>query len=149
MKCNAPIYILSDGDGVIKIGHSRDPVRRRKMLGREDCEIVHVTKAYHEVERVERAAHKILRPHRVRGEWFRVTPKEALEAVAQAELEVCGGVQEDNVVVLDNKPFPVRLNDEDLRMLDDVRRVEPDIPTRPEMIRRLIERAHAARKGRK
>lgn len=41
----------------------------------------------------------------------------------------------------ERKPFPVRLNDEDLRMLDDVRRVEPDIPTRPEMIRRLIERA--------
>ena len=31
-------------------------------------------------------------------------------------------------------------------MLDSVRRVEPDIPTRPEMLRRLIERAAKAEK---
>lgn len=47
----------------------------------------------------------------------------------------------------ERKPFPVRLNDEDLQKIDDIRRVEPDIPTRPEMIRRLVDRAHAG-KGR-
>lgn len=42
----------------------------------------------------------------------------------------------------ERKPFPVRLNDEDLQKVDEIRRVEPDIPTRPEMIRRLIDRAY-------
>ena len=46
------------------------------------------------------------------------------------------------------KPFPVRLDEADLRMVDEIRRVEPDIPTRSEMIRRLIHRA-AEKKGRK
>jgi hypothetical protein len=38
------------------------------------------------------------------------------------------------------KPFPVRLNDEEISKLDDIRRLEPDIPTRSEMLRRLIWR---------
>jgi metal-responsive CopG/Arc/MetJ family transcriptional regulator len=39
------------------------------------------------------------------------------------------------------KPVPVRLDDRHLEMVDELRRVEKDIPTRSEMIRRLIERA--------
>lgn len=51
----------------------------------------------------------------------------------------------------ERKPFPIRLNDEELQMLDDIRREEPDLPVRSEMVRRLIERGHAKvpRKGRK
>jgi hypothetical protein len=40
----------------------------------------------------------------------------------------------------ERKPFPVRLDDADLRKLDDIRRREHDIPTRSEMLRRLIHR---------
>jgi hypothetical protein len=36
---------------------------------------------------------------------------------------------------------PIRLDERHLQILDDLRRVEPDIPTRSEMARRLIERA--------
>lgn len=39
------------------------------------------------------------------------------------------------------KAKPVRLDDRHLDILDELRRVEKDIPTRSEMIRRLIERA--------
>lgn len=46
------------------------------------------------------------------------------------------------------KPVPVRLDDRHLEIVDELRRVEKDIPTRSEMIRRLIERA-ADKKGRK
>lgn len=49
----------------------------------------------------------------------------------------------------ERKPFPVRLNDAEISMLDELRRVEPDIPTRSEMLRRLIERAiHGGNLGR-
>jgi hypothetical protein len=48
----------------------------------------------------------------------------------------------------ERKPFPVRLNELDLSKIDDLRRLEADIPTRPEMMRRLIERAWKDR-GRK
>jgi metal-responsive CopG/Arc/MetJ family transcriptional regulator len=48
------------------------------------------------------------------------------------------------------KPFPVRLDEEDLRMIDELRRIEDDIPTRSEMVRRLIHRAaRAAEKKRR
>jgi hypothetical protein len=39
------------------------------------------------------------------------------------------------------KPTPIRLDDRHLDILDEARRVEKDIPTRSEMVRRLIERA--------
>ncbi len=39
------------------------------------------------------------------------------------------------------KPVPVRLDDRHLQIVDELRRVEKDIPTRSEMIRRIIERA--------
>ncbi|WP_423414859.1 ribbon-helix-helix protein, CopG family [Hyphomicrobium sp. B1] len=44
------------------------------------------------------------------------------------------------------KPVPVRLDDRHLEMIDELRRVEKDIPTRSEMIRRLIERAAEKRR---
>lgn len=51
----------------------------------------------------------------------------------------------------ERRPFPIRLNDDELQMLDDIRREEPDLPVRSEMARRLIERAHSAlgKKGRR
>jgi hypothetical protein len=39
------------------------------------------------------------------------------------------------------KPVPIRLDDRHLEIIDELRRVEKDIPTRSEMIRRLIVRA--------
>lgn len=49
----------------------------------------------------------------------------------------------------ERRPFPIRLNDEEIQMLDDIRREEPDLPVRGEMMRRLIERAHAKVSGRR
>lgn len=42
----------------------------------------------------------------------------------------------------ERRPFPVRLNDAEIQQIDDLRRVEIDVPTRSEMVRRLIKRAH-------
>lgn len=47
----------------------------------------------------------------------------------------------------DKKVTAVRLDDTHMQVLDDLRRREPDIPTRSEMIRRIIERAGAASGG--
>jgi hypothetical protein len=38
-------------------------------------------------------------------------------------------------------PVLVRLSPEQIRRLDDWRRAQPDLPTRPEAIRRLMDRA--------
>jgi hypothetical protein len=42
---------------------------------------------------------------------------------------------------VDTKPVMVRLSSEQLRRLDDFRRLEPDLPNRPEGIRRLLDKA--------
>jgi hypothetical protein len=39
------------------------------------------------------------------------------------------------------KIVPIRVDDRHLEIVDELRRIEKDIPTRSEMIRRLIERA--------
>lgn len=38
-------------------------------------------------------------------------------------------------------PFNMRVDDAFLRDLDELRRREPDLPSRSEMLRRLVERA--------
>lgn len=38
----------------------------------------------------------------------------------------------------DTSPVMVRVDAEMLQAIDDVRRVEDDVPTRPEMIRRMV-----------
>lgn len=45
----------------------------------------------------------------------------------------------------DTEPVNVRLPVDILTQIDDLRRVEPDVPTRPEMIRRLVVDAIEAR----
>ena len=49
----------------------------------------------------------------------------------------------------ERKPFPVRLNDEEIQQIDNLRRAEIDIPTRSEMVRRIIDRAAAKQEKRK
>lgn len=45
--------------------------------------------------------------------------------------------------------FEMRVSEDFLRQIDDWRRQQPDLPSRAEAIRRLIEAGLAAQKGRK
>lgn len=45
--------------------------------------------------------------------------------------------------------FEIRLTPEDLAAIDDIRRIEPDIPPRSEMVRRLIHKAVAKQQKRR
>jgi hypothetical protein len=47
-----------------------------------------------------------------------------------------------NLMVLQNdKQFQMRVSEDFLRMIDDWRRKQPDLPSRAETIRRLVEQA--------
>jgi len=48
-----------------------------------------------------------------------------------------------------NTLLQMRIADEIVEKLDDLRRLEKDIPSRSEMVRRLIERAHETGRKRK
>jgi metal-responsive CopG/Arc/MetJ family transcriptional regulator len=43
----------------------------------------------------------------------------------------------------------MRVSEDVKTLLDDLRKLEPDLPSRSEMVRRLIERAFAERKGKR
>lgn len=40
---------------------------------------------------------------------------------------------------LDTQPITVRLSGEFVQKIDDIRKTQPDLPTRPEMMRRMME----------
>ena len=44
--------------------------------------------------------------------------------------------------ITQDKQFPMRVDDEFLRMLDDLRRNEADVPPRSQMVKRLVDRAY-------
>lgn len=48
----------------------------------------------------------------------------------------------------DTQPVMIRMSTALIQTIDDRRRREPDLPSRPEMVRRLIEAALAAEKDR-
>ena len=92
MKTNAKVYVMVDGEGRIKLGHSVNPTARSKQMPRP-VTLVHETDVIEQAERVERLAHRILALHgtHLRGEWFEASLEDALQAIEiairQAEQE--------------------------------------------------------------
>ena len=76
------VYIISCGDS-IKIGVSNDPARRVKDMqtGMSELPVLYGSKAFptrKAAYAVERRMHWTFRTRRGRGEWFHVSPAEAL-----------------------------------------------------------------------
>lgn len=150
MKTNARIYIMRAEDGSLKLGHSKNPEERAKWVGKP-VEIVHQTDVIEQVERIERLAHRVLALHgkHIRGEWFEARLEDALLAIEiatrqaeNAELPLGTDVSWNGLGER-SEILHMRVSADDLMALDELRRMEPDCPTRTEMVRRLIRRSHA------
>lgn len=152
MKTNAKVYVMVDGEGRIKLGHSNNPARRSKQMVRP-VTLVHETDVIEEAERVERLAHRILALHgkHLRGEWFEATVCDAIAAieiaVRQAEQEelALGGRLDgsaDIVVSVCTSTFSIRTENERgqkfLANLDAIRKSWPDSPDRTDVVIRLV-----------
>lgn len=79
------VYVLSVG-AVCKVGYSVEPWLRKLAI---ECEFETSAKLVFSVAAsnargAERAAHKLLKPHHVMGEWFEVSPQQAIDAVTWA-----------------------------------------------------------------
>lgn len=85
MRRSAKVYVMRDGDGYHKVGHSRDPNLRRRGISRS-VELVYSTGVLDEAERVEYIAHKILKREgrHIEGEWFSASLDEAIAAINEA-----------------------------------------------------------------
>jgi hypothetical protein len=81
------VYVIEDGNGRVKIGTSKDPVRRLAQL--RSTSVAPLSFAYigvtpSEGYDIESATHRALAGHRVGGEWFNVRADEAVAAIAGA-----------------------------------------------------------------
>lgn len=146
MKTNARIYVMRAEDGSLKLGHSKNPEERAKWIGRP-VEIVHQTDVIEQVERIERLAHRVLALHgkHIRGEWFEAKLEDALLAIEiatrqaeNAELALGGSVAWNRPPSPYTGTMAVHLGSDGFRMLDELRRHERPIPSRPQMIRKLV-----------
>jgi hypothetical protein len=91
---------------------------------------------------VETTAHRLLQAKRLGGDWFDVTPEEAIAAVKEAIRLVESGEALEARLAARGGPVVI-LDEEACAMLDALRRNETDIPTRSEMARRCIQRIAA------
>ncbi|MGH6821939.1 MAG: GIY-YIG nuclease family protein [Methylocella sp.] len=81
------IYILKDGNGLLKIGASSNPLARLAALqtGSPTPLILEYAGALCcDGHSVEAKAHEILARHRLNGEWFDCVPEAAVGAIAAA-----------------------------------------------------------------
>ena len=157
MKTNAKVYVMVDGEGRIKLGHSVNPAARSKQMPRP-VTLVHETDVIEQAERVERLAHRILALHgtHLRGEWFEASIDDALHAielaVKQAENEelALGGMLDGRADIETSvskypqlqKLFSMRTDNEQgaefLAALDRLRLAQRPVLDRTAMVMKLV-----------
>jgi hypothetical protein len=72
------VYLMENGSGAVKIGHSKDPIKRIVTIRSGSSTRVELVKTW-EMTRgaalnVEEEAHRLLSYARLSGEWFKVSP---------------------------------------------------------------------------
>lgn len=81
------VYVMESDLGLVKLGISNNPSARLRTIRSSSgvpVQLVHSSSARPDARAVEAAAHKLLSEKRRAGEWFDVSPDEAIEAIAQA-----------------------------------------------------------------
>ena len=142
------VYVASSDSGPHKIGVSDRPLDRMKQLwfaSRGDgqpsaVELIAVKpRCDGSAKLVEKVAHSLLRAKQIEGEWFDVTAAEAIAGVEHAvHLVETGQHAEHNGGA--NMGTTIRLPDTFWQRVDEWRRRQQDLPSRPEALRRLAER---------
>lgn len=87
-ECPIPgfVYFIQAGgsDGAIKIGWADDVEKRRSDLQTANPEELRIIGVKAGVRDMEKALHRKLAPHRIRGEWFRAAPEVLAEITSNA-----------------------------------------------------------------
>jgi len=80
------VYVF-EGKERIKIGYSQFPLTRLAQIQpniADDITLAYQTEELSNYKLIERLAHKLLKQHRTKGEWFRVSVKDGVEAISKA-----------------------------------------------------------------
>lgn len=144
----AKLYVMRDGAGLVKLGISVDPERRRSQLG-ASLELVHETDLVDRAEHIEALAHRLLALHgrHVKGEWFEATIDDALDAINlaikqfQGEQLPLGGVFK-NKGRPPGQEFPhllhLRITDEMREALEEIRNSRLERPNMTSLAREAL-----------
>lgn len=93
------IYVASAKNGPTKIGISYNPEKRAKELqgnGPVALTLVHFDDLPEGLEgAIERCAHRLVGAHRLRGEWFDITPEDAVKLAIELAIETLGALPEE------------------------------------------------------
>lgn len=88
MRMAKVIYVIGPRDGPQKIGLGKTAQGRLRNLQTGNGSALEIAGSVAaddgEAASIERFAHYLLEPHRMRGEWFDVSPEQAVEAITQA-----------------------------------------------------------------
>jgi len=98
------VYVMaSEGGGSIKVGHSKNPVRRLNDLqvsNQDTLRVFWVLRAKGDgAKKIERAFHNAARktPHHLRGEWYCIKPEIAVSVIKKIaiklNIETCADLQ--------------------------------------------------------
>ena len=137
------VYVMRVSDEAVKVGFSKNPARRAIELGTLD--VLHHTEWLEHAELIEKSAHRLLKlgKKHIKDEIFSASVKEAIAAINDA-IEMAAGetLRLDSTPVGNNKWLQVRVDEEFERKLDRLRKAEPDLPSKSEMVNRLVDRAN-------
>ena len=136
------VYVMRVSNEAVKVGFSKNPARRAIELGALD--VLHHTEWLEHAELIERSAHRLLKlgGKHIKDEVFSASVKEAIAAINDAiEMAAGDALRLDSGPTGKNKWLQVRVDEEFERKLDDLRRAESDLPSKSEMINRLVDRA--------
>lgn len=147
------VYAIAQANtGLVKVGVSRDPLRRLSGIRTSSP---HELRLEHAVEvddayAVERVAHSMLAEWRVAGEWFNVSIEQARAAINLASEDVHG--IKAPVASLDAQPrpkrsreftrtFTMRASPEFMAMLSELAECEGGypLPTHSDLIRQAVD----------
>jgi hypothetical protein len=97
MEEDSFLYVIGAPDGPQKVGVAKEPAERLVImqvshLGRLEL-AAKIRMPRLMAFAAERCAHWILREKRIRGEWFEVSPAEAIEAAEMAHKQALNGEQ--------------------------------------------------------
>lgn len=143
------VYVLKSVGGLFKVGNAQDVAARAAVLGVQPSGIVYSTGPILEAIRVELCAHRLMRGAGMHAtaEWFQGECGAVVGCVKQA-LDIIGGLQLplDYFDRADRQTRHITgpIDAGTLRALDAARMLEPDVPTRAEMQRRVLARWAAA-----
>lgn len=138
------VYVMAAADKT-KVGFSVSPEgRRRALQGSKNGRVtLYAVLPVSDHRAVEAAAHMILDGHKLGGEWFSISPEEALIAVRTASLMVDFGWTTPKAGPMNSVMLTFMLPVDLIDQIHQWRATQPGIPPFRTAVRRLVSEALA------